>query len=68
MAWDALTDRALSATAIEAWNDCPVKWFVDKLLHPKDLVPDPEAMVRGSVAHEVLAAVFAVLHSFSPVT
>jgi len=52
-------DRALSATAIEAFNDCPIKWFVDRLLHPKDLVPDPEAMVRGSVAHEVLAAVFA---------
>lgn len=52
-------DRPLSATAIEAFNDCPVKWFVNRLLRPEDLVPDPEAMVRGSVAHEVLAAVFA---------
>lgn len=52
-------ERPLSATAIEAFHDCPVKWFVDRLLRPEDLVPDPEAMVRGSVAHEVLAAVFA---------
>ncbi|MFL5844006.1 MAG: PD-(D/E)XK nuclease family protein [Solirubrobacteraceae bacterium] len=58
MAQAVPADRPLSATAIEAFNDCPIKWFVDRLLNPKDLVPDPEAMVRGSVAHEVLAAVF----------
>jgi RecB family exonuclease len=59
MAQAVPADRPLSATAIEAFHDCPVKWFVGRLLDPQDLVPDPEAMVRGSVAHEVLAAVFA---------
>lgn len=51
-------DRGFSATGIEAWVSCPVKWFVDKLLRPKELVPDPEALVRGAVAHEVLSDVF----------
>ncbi|MDX6640902.1 MAG: hypothetical protein QOF12_1913 [Solirubrobacteraceae bacterium] len=54
-------DRAFSATAIEAWVGCPIKWFVDKLLSPEELVPDPEALVRGKVAHAVLAQTFAGL-------
>ncbi|MDX6664461.1 MAG: hypothetical protein QOG68_667, partial [Solirubrobacteraceae bacterium] len=54
-------DRAFSATAIEAWVGCPVKWFVDRLLRPKELVPDPEALVRGQVAHDVLSDVFGAL-------
>jgi len=54
-------DRAFSATAIEAWVGCPVKWFVEKLLNPQELVPDPEALVRGQVAHAVLAETFAGL-------
>ncbi len=52
-------ERSWSATEIEAWASCPVKWFVDKVLRPEELEPDPEAMVRGRVAHEVLAEVFA---------
>jgi len=51
-------ERALSATAIETWVGCPVKWFVDRVLDPRELVPDPEALVRGSVAHAVLRDVF----------
>ena len=26
---------------------CPVKWFVERLLQPEELEPDPEPMVRG---------------------
>jgi len=51
--------RPLSATAIEAWVSCPVKWFVERVLRPRELVPDPEAMVRGTIAHAVLRDVFA---------
>jgi len=51
-------DRTISATAIEAWASCPVKWFVERLLRPRELVPDPEALVRGKVAHDVLRDVF----------
>jgi ATP-dependent helicase/DNAse subunit B len=45
---------AVAARALENFADCPVKWLVENLLRPEELVPDPEAMVRGSYAHEVL--------------
>ena len=45
---------AFSASALETFADCPVKWLVDRLLAPRALEPDPEAMVRGRYAHEVL--------------
>ena len=46
--------EAVSASALEHFADCPVKWLVEDLLRPDELAPDPEAMVRGSYAHEVL--------------
>jgi ATP-dependent helicase/DNAse subunit B len=46
--------EAVSAGALEHFADCPVKWLVEDLLRPDELEPDPEAMVRGSYAHEVL--------------
>jgi ATP-dependent helicase/DNAse subunit B len=46
--------EAVAARALENFADCPVKWLVEDLLKPVELVPDPEAMVRGSYAHEVL--------------
>ena len=44
----------LSASALERYADCPVKWLVDSLLNPEALEPDPEQMVRGAYAHRVL--------------
>ncbi|HWT94881.1 MAG TPA: PD-(D/E)XK nuclease family protein, partial [Solirubrobacteraceae bacterium] len=43
-----------SASGLEAWASCPVKWFVERWLSPGGLEPDPEAMVRGDLAHRVL--------------
>src|SRR3954453_1199623 len=48
------TRETWSASALEAWTGCPVKWFVDRLLGPGELVPDPEPMLRGELAHKVL--------------
>jgi ATP-dependent helicase/DNAse subunit B len=50
-----------SASALEAWAGCPVKWFVERLLDPEDLVPDPEPMLRGELAHRVLEEVVQAL-------
>jgi ATP-dependent helicase/DNAse subunit B len=50
-------DMKFSASAIEAWASCPVKWFVERLLRPQEMVPDPEGIVRGLVAHAVLKEV-----------
>ena len=51
----------LSASALERYADCPVKWLVDSLLNPEALEPDPEQMVRGAYAHRVLEKTFAAL-------
>jgi len=54
----ALRDRsAWSASAIELWASCPVKWFVERRLQPEGLTPDPEAMLRGALTHTVLEAI-----------
>jgi ATP-dependent helicase/DNAse subunit B len=45
---------AWSASALELWATCPVKWFVERYLGARDLEPDPEPLMRGSVAHETL--------------
>jgi ATP-dependent helicase/DNAse subunit B len=45
---------AVSAGALERFADCPVKWLVEDLLRPEALEPNPEAMVRGDYAHNVL--------------
>lgn len=48
---------AWSASGLELWASCPVRWFVERLLEPEGLTPDPEAMLRGALAHCVLEAV-----------
>jgi ATP-dependent helicase/DNAse subunit B len=53
---------AVAARALENFADCPVKWLVEDLLKPAELVPDPEAMVRGSYAHDVLNHTYRRLH------
>lgn len=50
-----------SASALESFADCPVKWLVDKLLLPDPLEPDPEPLVRGSYAHAVLETTYSLL-------
>ena len=50
--------RALSASWLERFADCPVKWLVESVLRPEALEPDPEQMVRGQLAHAVLENTF----------
>ena len=55
----ALAQReAFSAGSLEAYADCPVRWLVERELDPVRLEPEPEAMVRGRYAHEVLELTF----------
>jgi hypothetical protein len=37
--------EAWSASALETWVACPVRWFVERHLRPQELVPDPEPLV-----------------------
>jgi ATP-dependent helicase/DNAse subunit B len=50
-----------SASQLEVWASCPVKWFVERHLRPEALVPDPEPMIRGALAHRVLEVALSAL-------
>jgi RecB family exonuclease len=43
-----------SASSLESWTGCPVKWFVERLLRADDIEPDPEPLARGGLAHAAL--------------
>ena len=45
---------AWSASSLELWASCPVRWFVERFLSARPLEPDPEPMIRGSLSHAVL--------------
>jgi ATP-dependent helicase/DNAse subunit B len=53
--------RLWSASALEAWAGCPVRWFVERLLRAQDLEPQPEPLARGGLAHAVLRDVLEYL-------
>ena len=52
---------AMSASGLEAYACCPVRWLVEHHLRPRALEPEPAPLVRGGVAHRVLATAFAHL-------
>jgi ATP-dependent helicase/DNAse subunit B len=66
---DVLRARATwSASGLEAYAACPVKWFVERLLRPSVLEPDPEPMLRGELAHRVLEDALRALSGGGPLT
>ncbi len=46
--------RLWSASGLQAWAGCPVRWFVERLLGAGDLEPDAEPLARGGLAHAAL--------------
>ncbi|HET8978602.1 MAG TPA: PD-(D/E)XK nuclease family protein, partial [Solirubrobacteraceae bacterium] len=46
--------QVLSPGALESYGDCPVKWLIERELQPQPLAPDPDAVTRGNVMHDVL--------------
>jgi PD-(D/E)XK nuclease superfamily len=46
--------RLWSASGLQAWAGCPVRWFVERLLYAEDLEPDAEPLARGGLAHAAL--------------
>ena len=43
-----------SASSLEAWRSCPVKWFVERFLRAGEIDPRPEPIARGGLAHAAL--------------
>ncbi|MCL2769703.1 MAG: PD-(D/E)XK nuclease family protein, partial [Solirubrobacterales bacterium] len=58
---ELLHARAWSPSSLERWLACPVRWFVERVLRPESLEPDPEPLLAGRVAHQVLRDVLAQL-------
>ena len=52
-----------SASALELWIRCPVRWFVERLLNAQDLDPEPEPFARGGLAHAALKDTFEALRA-----
>lgn len=52
---------SISASDLEAWAACPVRWFVQRALKADDLEATPEALARGQLAHAALEAVVQAL-------
>ena len=50
-----------SASALELWARCPVRWFAERHLAPQSLDPEAEPLGRGAVAHEVLERTYHAL-------
>jgi RecB family exonuclease len=46
--------QVLSAGALETFAACPVKWLVEAELRPRELAPEDDALVRGTLMHETL--------------
>ncbi len=58
-----LRERALwSASSLESWAGCPVKWFVERLLRGDEIEPDPEPIARGGLSHAALKQTLDRLH------
>lgn len=47
-----------SASSLETWISCPVRWFVERGLRARDLEAEPEPLARGALAHAALKDVF----------
>jgi ATP-dependent helicase/DNAse subunit B len=49
-----LREHVWSASSLQVWIGCPVRWFVERMLRPGQLEPDAEPLARGGLAHAVL--------------
>jgi hypothetical protein len=49
-----LRGHTWSASSLEVWMSCPVRWLVERMLRAADLDPDPEPLSRGALAHAAL--------------
>jgi ATP-dependent helicase/DNAse subunit B len=55
---EELRTHTWSASSLELWTRCPVRWFVERMLRAQDLDPHPEPLARGGLAHAALKDTF----------
>ncbi|HEX5851803.1 MAG TPA: PD-(D/E)XK nuclease family protein, partial [Solirubrobacteraceae bacterium] len=49
-----LREHVWSASSMQVWIGCPVRWFVERTLRPGSFDPDAEPLARGGLAHAAL--------------
>ncbi len=49
-----LREHVWSASSLQVWIGCPVRWFVERTLRPGSFDPDAEPLARGGLAHAAL--------------
>jgi len=52
---EVLRERPWSASSLEGWIRCPMRWYVRNVLAPGAFDPEPEPLARGGLAHAALA-------------
>jgi ATP-dependent helicase/nuclease subunit B len=59
---ETLSSRTVfSATELERFADCSSAWLVERVVDPKRIDAEPDAMLRGQVAHTALNRFYATL-------
>jgi ATP-dependent helicase/DNAse subunit B len=60
LAW--LGERtSFSVTELERFADCSSAWLVERVIAPKTIDAEPDAMLRGSIAHTALSRFYGAL-------
>jgi ATP-dependent helicase/DNAse subunit B len=51
----ALESRSMfSVTELESFSDCSQRWLVERQVDPKSVDAEPDALLRGQIAHQTL--------------
>ncbi|HET7744744.1 MAG TPA: PD-(D/E)XK nuclease family protein [Gaiellaceae bacterium] len=59
---DWLSARTVfAATELERFADCSSAWLVDRVIDPKKIDAEPDALLRGQVVHATLSRFYSVL-------
>jgi len=53
--------RVFSATELERLGDCSSAWLFERVINPKTIDAEPDALLRGKVAHQALYAFYSGL-------
>jgi ATP-dependent helicase/DNAse subunit B len=51
--------EVFGATTLEAYAECPYRWFVGHELNPRRIGPEEEPLTVGQVAHRILEGLYA---------
>ncbi|TMK98102.1 MAG: hypothetical protein E6G34_10565 [Actinobacteria bacterium] len=53
-----LSASTWSASSLQTWISCPMRWLVERVLRPEELEPGREQLARGALAHATLRETF----------